>query len=107
LDDVIAIGTGLLFSCALEAEGTVLCWGGNEHGERGDDDLEARAEPMPVSIDAKVVSITVGSGHACAVTESSELYCWGRNPFGQVGDGSSSQGVTPTPNQVTALQPGK
>jgi len=36
LTDVIALTAGFSFTCALRANGTVLCWGLNNTGQLGD-----------------------------------------------------------------------
>jgi alpha-tubulin suppressor-like RCC1 family protein len=37
-------------TCALRADGVVLCWGSNFHGQLGDPNLAARLTPGPVSL---------------------------------------------------------
>lgn len=72
-------------TCAIIADGTVKCWGGNAAGQVGD-----------TSQLTNVVDVALGSQHTCAVTSGGAVKCWGFNNYGQLGDGTLSSRSVPT-----------
>ena len=106
---IVAVAAGDNHSCALSAEGAVLCWGVNANGQLGNGVL---AEPgptpafsaTPVAIvgplaNRKVTAIAAGGNNTCAVAEGGEVYCWGDNSAGQLGIGAAGA-ARPTPTRV-------
>lgn len=110
LSDVVEIGAGLAFTCALTARGEVWCWGANHHGQLGTaaeeklvpvvryvtipGDPHDRFAAWPVRVDGlpkKAKAIGVGAMHACAVLEDGHVACWGANAAGQLGDGTTER----------------
>ena len=67
----ISIGAGSGHTCALRADGSVVCWGINDHDQS-----------TPPS-DETFISISVGSWHTCALRADGSVVCWGRNDHGQ------------------------
>ncbi|CAE7255017.1 UVR8 [Symbiodinium natans] len=67
-----AVDAGESHTCAVKASGELVCFGGNEYGER---DVPADLGP--------VVAVAAGTYHTCAVKASGELVCFGRNQSGQ------------------------
>ncbi|MDB4945692.1 MAG: hypothetical protein JWP97_5226 [Labilithrix sp.] len=70
-------------TCALGADGRVLCWGSNVHGQLGlavspaIADEDAHRVPKPVALPGKAVRVDVGPTSACAVLEGGAVWCWG------------------------------
>jgi alpha-tubulin suppressor-like RCC1 family protein len=92
--------------CARKADGSLWCWGKNDHGQVGDGTMAPNA-PAPVRVSAlgtDVVEVAVGYDHACARKKDGTLWCWGLNDVGQLGNGTKTD--SPTPVQVTALGTG-
>ena len=91
LSGVTAIGAGDNHSCALTADGEVLCWGRNNYGQLGDN--TTADSPVPVSVFnlSGVTALGVGATHNCALTAAGDVMCWGLNAYGQLGynDGST------------------
>jgi alpha-tubulin suppressor-like RCC1 family protein len=101
------------FTCALQADTTVLCFGANESGQLGRGAIDpvdgGNVAPHPevkpvLSADgvtplSGVTAVAAGLNHACAIVcggaAGGRLVCWGRNDVGQLGLGDS----------VTADQP--
>lgn len=97
--DVVAVAaTSDQLSCALRANGEVLCWGG----------FRSVSVPTSVSglgVDSGVTEIALGNRHACALRNNGEMLCWGSNEYGQLGTGAVD-GSTDVPTQVTGFGPG-
>ncbi|MBW2735318.1 MAG: hypothetical protein JRH20_23285, partial [Deltaproteobacteria bacterium] len=78
-------------SCALLADGTVLCWGRNDYGQLGRGDfidshtprhvllMSATNEEIPLR---NVTMLATSAVHACALANG-DIYCWGANWGGQ------------------------
>jgi alpha-tubulin suppressor-like RCC1 family protein len=94
----VAVTDGM--SCARLADKTVMCWGGNSYGARGDADMAARMQPLAVAGLAGVEELALGQGHSCALLTGGTVSCWGRNFEGQLGDGSTNSRPTPMAVQM-------
>lgn len=85
------------YTCAIRADGTVVCWGLGTDGQLGlghppsqmascgSDRIADSPEPVEGLTDA--VEVSVGEGHACARRATGQVVCWGHNAWGQLGDG--------------------
>ena len=107
LSDVVQIGAGGDFTCALKADGTVYCWGRNGTGYNSVGDGTGTQRTVPVQVHGvgdvgyltDVASISIGYMHSCAVKTDGTAYCWGAGAFGQLGNGGTST-TKSTPVQV-------
>lgn len=81
--------------CALEATGTVWCWGNGDNGQIGRDSARAFASPIAIEQLGKVEQIVSGAHHVCALQVDGRVKCWGRNTEGQLGDGKSGSKIKP------------
>src|SRR5690606_16457937 len=93
VEDVVsarAVVAGSQHSCALLMDGTVRCWGSNEHGQVGDGGMENRLTGTQVPGLSNVVAIasSASATHTCAIRDDGTVWCWGQNQFGQIGDGT-------------------
>jgi alpha-tubulin suppressor-like RCC1 family protein len=99
----VAVSAGGGGSCALIADGSVWCWGGNSRGQVGvGTTISYYATPMRVHGVRDAVAIDVGNNHACAVLVSGDVKCWGENIAGQIGNGRRTTAQT-TPALVRNL----
>lgn len=101
LSDARAIAAGGNFSCAVRANGRVVCWGGNASGQLGDGSLTPSATPVTVRDISDAIGVAAGEAHACAVTSEGGIFCWGDGRNGQLGTGMSVS--SPTPQPVVAI----
>jgi alpha-tubulin suppressor-like RCC1 family protein/Tol biopolymer transport system component len=93
-----ALALGRAHSCALHERGSVLCWGGNAHGQLGIGEATDAATPREVQgLPGPARFIAAGQFHSCAISAAGALYCWGLNADGQLGDGSRSDRLRATP----------
>ena len=102
---VVDVAAGGRFTCARKQDGTVWCWGGNDHGALGVGEsgraLLGSGVPLQVEDDTgggtlqRVVALASGYQHACAVTIEGSVWCWGSNVEGELGNGSSTDSSLP------------
>lgn len=110
LGNVVQISAGTAMTCALRANGQMLCWGGNDYGSIGDGTTVDRLTPVEVSGLGEGSGVTqIAAGRAAGNTTASPSYpsatcarksdgtavCWGHNVYGQLGDGTKTQRAAP------------
>ncbi|MBI4821271.1 MAG: hypothetical protein HY791_33735 [Deltaproteobacteria bacterium] len=81
------VESGTDFSCALERDARVSCWGLNSQGQLG------RMSPPVISATPLVVegvlgvrALGVGARFACALLETRKVSCWGASALGRGAD---------------------
>ncbi len=90
---VASAGNG--HTCNVRYNGTIACWGQNEHGQLGDGSKKGSEVPIQVAPDPVWVSVASGARHTCALRNDSWLWCWGWNEHGQLGTGSNQDQYQP------------
>ena len=102
LASAVGLGSGYAHACALLADGTLRCWGGNIHGQLGNGTTADPTSGPPgsavivaVTGIASAVAVTTGAFHTCAVLSDGAVRCWGLNDQGQLGDGTITSSSTP------------
>jgi cysteine-rich repeat protein len=83
--DVVSLGLGDGFTCALLQDRQVSCWGANDQGQLGSWAVGDQLLPRLVPALTGVEELSVGAAHACAVLGDRSLRCWGSNTFGERG----------------------
>ena len=85
--DFVDVCAGERHSCALRADGSLLCWGENGHARTRRGRFSSHAL-LPTAVGSRrFVSIACGGENTCALSSSGGLYCWGDNFEGKVGQG--------------------
>lgn len=93
VDDAIQIATGDSHTCALRADHSVWCWGGNSYGAIGSGDEADAREPVQVAGLTGIVQIAAGDNATCALDDTGVIHCWGGNRRSTLGDGVSSHSI--------------
>ena len=104
LTGVTALAAGWRHTCALKANGDVVCWGANFGGQLGDGTTTDRARPVTVDGLHDVVAIDAGSSFTCALIGDGTVRCWGDQVVAQ--DGSGGRRLTRSPAAVSGLPGG-
>jgi alpha-tubulin suppressor-like RCC1 family protein len=93
-----SINSGNTHSCSILDDGSVRCWGDNQHGQLGDGTRTNSLSPTLAftPLGKSAVSISTGAEHTCAIFDDGTLRCWGSNSYGQIGDGTLIERTTPT-----------
>ncbi len=83
----LAVAPGRNFSCALDGDGRVWCWGDNSLGQLGRGyatPLNMPEAPGVVALgEHRVRAVRAGGSQACAITDGGRsLWCWGHNGLG-------------------------
>jgi len=102
--DVVELSPGVESACAVLADGTLWCWGGNQYGTigvgpEGDDSciftgdhVACRFKPVQVEGLRNVVQVSSGERYTCAVERDDSVWCWGRNDDGVLGHAPGTSG---------------
>jgi len=104
---VSQLSLGIDFTCALKTDGSVWCWGVNDHGQLGDGQPagDFSASPRRVALPADFIATEIGAGevHACALSDSGRVWCWGGGQSLQLGQGTAD--ITDHLTPVEAVLP--
>ncbi|MGI6680657.1 MAG: RCC1 domain-containing protein [Bdellovibrionota bacterium] len=73
------------YTCAINLDDNLYCWGDNGHYQLGLGDSTNRYTPQLVLSNVK--DVRVGLETVCAIDKDNDLFCWGDDTYGQVGDG--------------------
>ena len=93
LPTAVAVTAGGNFSCALLFDGSVRCWGINDHGQLGNG-AGPGLSLVPVAVTGITTAVAIASGthHTCALLANGTVRCWGNTV---TGDGASVTGSPP------------
>ena len=97
--NVSLIAAGWYHTCAVLDDGSMTCWGENNHGQLGmgnTTDLGLQSDQTGDSISyvslptgVTISDMALGEDHTCVLYDTGDVACWGGNDFGQLGIGST------------------
>ncbi len=91
LTGIRSVAAATSFNLALLSDGTVASWGGNVHGQLGNNGFKANWElgnsHVEVSGLSGVKAIAAANQHALALMPDGTVRAWGNNQSGQLGKG--------------------
>ena len=97
------ISAGREQACAVLVDGSLKCWGRDNHGQVGDGTSgSSHDSPQSVSLGSNgetATYVAAGGFHTCAILTGGALKCWGHDDQGQLGDGTKGTN-NPTPTAV-------
>jgi alpha-tubulin suppressor-like RCC1 family protein len=86
---------GSEYTCGLDADGAVWCWGTNNLGQVGTGDSTDALAPARVPLAVRALTIGAGQNHTCVTALGSRIFCWGQGREGQLGQGSRADSREP------------
>jgi alpha-tubulin suppressor-like RCC1 family protein len=107
---MVAVGSG--HTCSIDAQGTVSCFGDNDHRQAGQAMSSAECtyvnneagtpcipNPLPVSGIANAKQLALGIRSSCALVDDGGVLCWGSDATGELGtwDGGGVGATCPSP----------
>jgi alpha-tubulin suppressor-like RCC1 family protein len=112
-----AIAIGGSHTCALLDNSSIKCWGLNDSGQLGQNDLDSRgdsSDEMGDNLDVidlrspgkTAASITTSARHTCVLLDDNNTKCWGYGEYGQLGRGEKKVERKP-PEEVLDLGTGR
>lgn len=110
--EVIAISAGAYHSLALRADGRVVAWGYNNHGQLGTGNKVTFLRPVLVPAAGalagkQVVAVSAGSFQSFALCADGTVAAWGRNDGGELGDGTTTSTSVPVSVERSGILAGK
>jgi alpha-tubulin suppressor-like RCC1 family protein len=104
LGEVRDLALGEYHTCAVAADGHVLCWGRNVRGELGRADPTLSIAPLEVPGVVGARAVVAGRQHTCALLAGGAVSCWGSNETGQLGRPPAWETTFP-PAPIAGLPP--
>lgn len=89
------IDSGNDYSCGIQTDHTLWCWGLNDMYQLGLGNMMNR--DVPTQIPGNYIDVGVGPSSACALNDGGGAFCWGGNLFGETGGTPGTPTQIPTP----------
>lgn len=89
------VAVGRYNAAAIKQDGTLWCWGKNDSGQLGQNDVIARSSPVQVGALTNWSYITTGSGFTVGIKTDGTLWSWGLNDSGQLGQNNTTTCSSP------------
>ncbi len=99
LSEVTILSADQNYSCAVATGGVPYCWGDNETGQLGHQDLPNSATPVSLPTPLEPLThFTAGLNRVCGQTVQGQTYCWGNTDVGSI-----KHRTLETPYQIQGL----
>ena len=87
----------------LKADGALMGWGWNRHGQLGNGNTDVQHSPVAISVPgAPVIQVSAGYEQSYATAADGTVYAWGYNGNNELGDGTTTNRHSPV--AVSGLQ---
>jgi len=96
------VGTGVISSVVLRADGTVWTAGDNSVGELGSGNFTSATTPVQALGLTGCIAVSSGYYHVLSLKGDGSVWSWGYNNYGQLGSGNGGINYS-IPAQVTGL----
>jgi len=96
------VGTGVMSSVVLRADGTVWTAGDNSMGELGSGNFTSATTPVQALGLSGCIAVSSGYYHVLSLKGNGSVWSWGNNSYGQLGSGNSGTYYS-IPAEVTGL----
>ncbi len=90
-----SIATGLYFTTATRANGTLWSWGLNSNGQLGDGTTTNKIAPTQIGTATNWSTVAAGYSHTLATKNDGTLWSWGYNFYSQLGNAGTTQRTSP------------
>ena len=106
------MSVGSYNTCVIASDDKVYCWGGNGHGQVGNNSTTDSSIPVAVNTTGvlagkTIKQISVGHYRACVIDSDDKMYCWGNNMGGALGNGSTANSHVPVSVNMSGVLAGK
>lgn len=92
------VSTGWETTCGIKTDGSLWCWGRNNHGQLGIGTTSLY--PAPVG-GGPWTSVSVKGNNACGIKEDKSVWCWGSDVDGAIGNGAHVTSNQNRPHRVS------
>lgn len=103
ITSALTVSAGGNHSCAVLDNGTVQCWGRNNHGQLGNGTIDDSLAPVTVTGINTAVTVSAALNHSCALLSNGTVQCWGDNRNGMLGSINDGAFYRTTPVTVTDI----
>jgi alpha-tubulin suppressor-like RCC1 family protein len=80
-NDWVKISAGDVNACAIKSDGSLWCWGWNEHSQLGDGTNVDKRLPTRIGQESVWRDISIGSNRTCGIKNDGSLWEWGELGF--------------------------
>lgn len=101
-EGVAKIATGDSHTCAITKNTGVKCWGRNESGQLGSNNVTLGYSASPVAVvglGSGAFQLSAGVNHTCVLAGPGAVQCWGLNTTGQLGNNQKTNAYVPVQAQ--------
>ena len=91
----LQVSTGWGFTCGVQSDRTLWCWGLNRFGQLGLGGTTNRNQPIRLVNEHKWIAVAASPAHSCGIGVDGRLACWGLNSSGELGVGDTTNRTTP------------
>ena len=91
------LSCGASHTCVALRDGSLQCWGNNEHGQLGNGDLTVSTSSTPIQVTSltdTVTRVSADASRTCTTLRDGSRWCWGDDPagmlFGETGTNTTS-----------------